>query len=86
MKSSCLEVQVRHNLVSDLAETIDANITVGNITFEALTSGGFNEADRWNASVHRAKPTLTLGESFPASLGIQSRTANFHLQGPSKFQ
>ena len=46
-----LEVQVRHNLVSDLAETIDANISVGDITFEALSSGGFNEADRWNASI-----------------------------------
>ena len=32
-----LEVQVRHNLVSDLAETIDANISVGDITFEALS-------------------------------------------------
>ena len=48
-----LEVQVRHNLVSDLAETVDANITIGSITFEALTSGGFNEAGRWNASVTR---------------------------------
>ena len=52
-----LEVQVRHNLVSDLAETIDANISIGDITFEALTSGGFNEADRWNASITPGQTT-----------------------------
>lgn len=80
-----LEVQVRHNLVADLAETIDANITVGDITFEALTSGGFNEADRWNASVTPGQTNgLTLGESFPASLGIQSRTGQLPLAGTVK--
>ena len=80
-----LEVQVRHNLVSDLAETIDANITVGEITFEALTSGGFNEVDRWNATVSPGEATgLILGESFPASLGIQSQSGQLPLAGPSK--
>ena len=80
-----LEVQVRHNLASDLAETIDANITVGDITFEALTSGGFNEANRWNASVTPGQTNgLTLGESFPASLGIQSRTGQLPLAGTVK--
>ena len=80
-----LQVEVRHNLVSDLSETIDANITVGNISFEALTSGGFNEADRWNASITPSEATgLTLGESFPASLGIQSRTGQLPLAGTVK--
>ncbi|MGA0380985.1 MAG: hypothetical protein ACO3NJ_09400, partial [Candidatus Poseidoniaceae archaeon] len=80
-----LEVQVRHNLVSDLAETIDANITVGEITFEALTSGGFNEADRWNATVSPGEATgLILGESFPASLGIQSQSGQLPLAGTIK--
>ncbi|MDP6223629.1 MAG: hypothetical protein QGF34_01045 [Candidatus Poseidoniaceae archaeon] len=80
-----LEVQVRHNLVSDLAETIDANITVGNISFEALTSGGFNEEDRWNASVTPGQTNgLTLGETFAASLGIQSRTGQLPLAGTVK--
>jgi len=80
-----LEVQVRHNLVSDLAETIDANITVGNISFDALTSGGFNEADRWNASVTPGQTNgLTLGETFAASLGIQSRTGQLPLAGTVK--
>ena len=80
-----LEVQVRHNLVSDLAETIDANVTVGEITFEALTSGGFNEVDRWNATVSPGEATgLTLGESFPASLGIQSQSGQLPLAGTIK--
>ena len=79
-----LEVQVRHNLVaaSNLAETISANLTVGNITFEALTSGGFNEADRWNASLHPGEANgLMPGESFLASLGIQSRHEQLPLAG-----
>ena len=79
-----LEVQVRHNLVaaSDLAETISANLTVGNITFEALTSGGFNEADRWNTSLHPGEVTgLMPGESFLASLGINSRHGQLPLAG-----
>ena len=80
-----LEVQVRHNLVSDLAETIDANITVGDISFEALTSGGFNEADRWNASITPGQTNgLTLGETFAASLGVQSRTGQLPLAGTVK--
>ena len=80
-----LNVQVRHNLVSDLSETIDANITVGDISFEALTSGGFNEADRWNASVTPNQTSdLILGESFPASLGIQSRVGQIPLAGTVK--
>ena len=80
-----LQVQVRHNLVSDLAETIDANITVGNISFEALTSGGFNEATRWNATVTPGQTNgLSLGETFAASLGIQSRTGQLPLAGTVK--
>ena len=80
-----LQVQVRHNLVSDLSETIDANITVGNISFEALTSGGFNEATRWNASVTPGQTNgLSLGETFAASLGIQSRTGQLPLAGTVK--
>ena len=80
-----LQVEVRHNLESDLSETIDANITVGEISFEALTSGGFNEADRWNASVTPSQTNgLTLGESFPASLGVQSRTGQLPLAGTIK--
>ena len=80
-----LNVQVRHNLVSDLSETIDASITVGDISFEALTSGGFNEVDRWNATVTPNEITgLTLGESFPASLGIQSRIGQIPLAGTVK--
>ena len=46
-----LTVQVRHNLASDIKETVDADFAVGAITFETLNSGGFNEVDRWNATV-----------------------------------
>ncbi len=80
-----LNVQVRHNLESDLTETVDASITVGSISFEALTSGGFNEADRWNAAVTPEENTgLSLGESFAASLGVQSQTGQLPLAGTVK--
>ena len=80
-----LNVQVRHNLASDISETVDADLSVGNITFEALTSGGFNEIDRWNASVTPSETTgLSLGESFAASLGIQSRSGQVPLAGTIK--
>ena len=80
-----LNVQVRHNLESDITETVDADLQVGNITFEALSSGGFNEVDRWNASVSPNQTTgLSLGQSFAASLGIQSRTGQVPLAGTIK--
>lgn len=80
-----LNVQVRHNLATDLTETVDADLEVGNITFEALSSGGFNEIDRWNASVTPSQTTgLSLGQSFAASLGIQSRSGQVPLAGTIK--
>ena len=80
-----LTVQVRHNLASDITETVDADLEVGDITFEALTSGGFNEVDRWNATVTPNQTTgLSLGQSFAASLGIQSRSGQVPLAGTIK--
>ena len=53
-----LNVEIRHNLVTDLSETIDANLSVGDFQFTALNAGGFNEVDRWDASV---SPEQSLG-------------------------
>ena len=39
-----LNVEIRHNLVTNLSETIDANLTVGTLQFTALNAGGFSEA------------------------------------------
>ena len=80
-----LEVQVRHNLASDLTETVDANIEVGDISFEALTSGGFKESERWTAMVTPDQVDgLALGETYSVDLGIQSFKGELPLAGTVK--
>jgi len=77
-----LNVQVRHNLASDITETVDVAISVGDISFEAASSGGFNEVDRWNATLTPEESLgLSLGDSFAASLGVQSQTGQVPLAG-----
>jgi len=77
-----LSVEVRHNLVTDLSETVDADITVGNITFTADNSGGFSEAPRWSANVTPSIVTgLSLGEVMAASFGIQGPDDDYPLAG-----
>ena len=80
-----LDVQVRHNLDSDITETVDVAISVGDISFEAASSGGFNEVDRWNATLTPEESLgLSLGDSFAASLGVQSQTGQVPLAGTIK--
>lgn len=80
-----LDVQVRHNLASDITETVDVAISVGDISFEAASSGGFNEVDRWNATLTPEESLgLSLGDSFAASLGVQSQTGQVPLAGTIK--
>ena len=82
-----LTVQVRHNLAADITETVDVDLEVGGITFEAASSGGFNEVDRWIEGVTLTPATslgLSLGDSFPATLGVQSRVGQVPLAGVIK--
>ncbi|MCH1442832.1 MAG: hypothetical protein L7U53_03070, partial [Candidatus Poseidoniaceae archaeon] len=80
-----LDVQVRHNLASDITETVDVDLSVGNISFEAASSGGFNEVDRWTAALTPQQNLgLSLGDSFAASLGVQSQTGQVPLAGTIK--
>ena len=80
-----LNVQVRHNLASDITETVDVALSVGNISFEAASSGGFNEVDRWNAVLTPEESLgLSLGDSFAASLGVQSQSGQVPLAGTIK--
>ncbi len=77
-----LNVEVRHNLVTDLSETVSADITVGTITFTADNTGGFSEAVRWSANVTPSVITgLSLGEVMAASLGIQGPADDYPLAG-----
>ena len=47
-----LELEVRHNLVSDLTETVDATLSLGTPVFTSDSSGGFNEAIRWDVGLN----------------------------------
>lgn len=77
-----LSVEVRHNLVADLSETVDATISVGTILFAADNTGGFSEAPRWNAEITPSTVTgLTLGEIKAASFGIQGPADDYPLAG-----
>ena len=77
-----LEIQVRHNLDGTFANTIDSTLTVGNISFAALNSGGFSEADRWSAIISPGSYSgLSLGESRTAALGIQGPSDDYPLAG-----
>ncbi len=77
-----LNVEVRHNLVTDISETVDADLTVGVVTFAADNIGGFDEAARWTADVSPTTLTgLTLGEIKAASLGIQGPDDDYPLAG-----
>jgi hypothetical protein len=77
-----LNVEVRHNLISDLSETVDATIALGTPTFEALTSGGNLESTRWSAGISpTAFADLTLGSSHSGVLTIQGPADDYPVAG-----
>lgn len=65
-----IEVEVRHNLVSNLAETVDVDLSIGTISFSPLSTGGASEMNRWSASVSPTQMTLSLGEQVASVMGI----------------
>ena len=72
-----LNVEVRHNLVSDISETLDVTINASEQYFTADNTGGFEEAQRWNSSVTPVILTgLIPGEIRLAALGIQGPAGN----------
>ena len=77
-----LEVEVRHNLVSDLSETVDALLTLGTPTFTSDSSGGFQEADRWAVGLTpSAFADLTLGQQAPAVMTLQGPADDYPVSG-----
>jgi len=72
-----LNVEVRHNLVSDISETLDVTINATEQYFTADNTGGFEESERWNSSVTPIIITgLIPGEIRLAALGIQGPAGN----------
>jgi len=76
-----LDVEVRHNLYSNIEETLDAEITV-NTSFVAANTGGFTEMDRWDAVVSPQVMTgLKPGNNQPAILSLQGPDDDYPLAG-----
>ena len=77
-----LSVEVRHNLDGVLSNTVDSVLTVGNLSFEPLNSGGFSEAKRWSTNLSPWSFTgMSLGDSSTTSLGIQGPYDDYPLAG-----
>ena len=77
-----LEVEVRHNLVSDLTEEVDATLTLGTAVFTSDSSGGFDEASRWAIALTPTSfPTMSLGDTELSKLTIQGPADDYPVSG-----
>ena len=80
--SRLLNVEVRHNLENPIANSFDATLNVGAITFQPTNSGGFSQANRWSAAVSpNTFSSLALGDVETAALGIQGPADDYPLAG-----
>ena len=77
-----LDVEVRHNLVSDLTETVNATLTLDTPVFTSDSSGGFDEANRWAIGLTPSLFTgMNLGDSANAVLTIQGPDDDYPVAG-----
>ena len=77
-----LDLEVRHNLVTDLSETVDATLTLGAAVFTSDSSGGFNEPNRWAIGLSQpAFPGLSLGQSANAVMTLQGPADAYPVSG-----
>ena len=77
-----LDVEVRHNLVTELSETVDTTLSLGTPVFTSDSSGGFNEADRWAVGLTPTSlPNMSLGETAHAVMTVQGPADNYSVAG-----
>lgn len=77
-----LNVEVRHNLVSDLTETVNSTLTLGTPVFTSDSSGGFDEADRWAIGLTPSLFTdMNLGDTAQAVMSIQGPADDYPVSG-----
>ena len=77
-----LDVEVRHNLVSDLTETVNTTITLGTPVFTSDSSGGFDEASRWAIGLTPSLFTgMNLGDSAQAVMTVQGPADDYPVSG-----
>ena len=77
-----LDVEVRHNLVTELSETVDTTLTLGTPVFTSDSTGGFNEAGRWAVGLTPSSlPNMSLGETAHAVMTVQGPGDNYSVAG-----
>ncbi|MGB2167857.1 MAG: NEW3 domain-containing protein [Poseidonia sp.] len=77
-----LEVEVRHNLVTELSETVDTTLSLGTPVFTSDSSGGFSEAARWAVGLTPTSlPGMSLGEARQAVLTVQGPADDYSVAG-----
>ena len=77
-----LEVEVRHNLVTELSETVDTTLSLGTPVFTSDSTGGFAEASRWAIGLTPTSiPGMSLGETSNAVLTVQGPADDYSVSG-----
>ncbi len=78
-----MNLQVRHNLVEDLNEVLNATVEISEVRFTSSGgAGGFSEVDRWSFEVTPENASgLALGSTTNAALGIQGPADALPLAG-----
>lgn len=77
-----LEVEVRHNLVSDLSETVNATLSLASPVFTSDSSGGFDEVSRWAVGLTPSLfPNMVLGDTADAVLTVQGPADDYPVSG-----
>ena len=77
-----LDLEVRHNLASDLEEEVDVALSLGTPVFVPDSSGGFAEAGRWAIGLSPTLfPEMGLGDDESAVLTIQGPADEYPVAG-----
>ena len=77
-----LDLEVRHNLASDLDEEVDVALSLGTPIFVSDSSGGFAEPGRWALGLSPTLfPEMGLGDDESAVLTIQGPADEYPVAG-----
>ncbi len=78
-----MDLEVRHNLIQDVNELVNATVAVSDLRFTSYGgAGGFSETARWSFTPSPENATnMTLGTTNPAVLSVQGPADGLPLAG-----
>jgi hypothetical protein len=78
-----MDLEVRHNLIQDVNELVNATVAVSDLRFTSYGgAGGFSETARWSFTPSPENSTnMTLGTTNPAVLSVQGPSDGLPLAG-----